>query len=207
MRLKDWIVTGLQYAGAVILGSAIYGVLMGTSETEDFLTMTAIYMLLFGAGMGMVFNMSVYKVGLPAAIGFGSTRKEAFIGMQCYRLIFMVVLLGAAALLYLLSGKEAMAELRVFAPIGISLMLVLNAMGAVMGMISTRFGKTAVVILSVIAGLIISAVIAVTIILLTLYGDSLGGSSLLIFPAVSAVVYALIAIPEYKTIYKYNVKL
>lgn len=207
MRLKDWIVTGLQYAGAVILGSAIYGVLMGTSETEDFLTMTAIYMLLFGAGIGMVCNMSVYKVGLPVAIGFGSTRKEAFIGMQCYRLIFMVVLLGAAALLYLLSGKEAMAELRVFAPIGISLMLVLNAMGAVMGMISTRFGKTAVVILSVIAGLIISAVIAATIILLTLCGDTLGGSSLAIFPAVGLVVYALIAIPEYKTIYKYNVKL
>lgn len=211
MRLKDWLATGLQYAGAVMLGSVVYGVMMSTSGVvNEGLTMTAMYMLLFGAGMGMVFNMSVYKVGLPVAIGFGSTRKEAFVGMQCYRLVYTAVLLVTATALYLLAGERGLVELADYAPIGVGVMLILHTLGSVMGMISVRFGKGVVVALSILSGLIIAGVIAVTMIVFALFAENIsssGGFGIWIFPAVSLVMYGLVAIPEYKSIYKYNVKL
>ena len=211
MRLKDWFKTGLQYAGAVMLGSVVYGVMMSTSGImEENLTMTAMYMLLLGAGMGLVFNMSVYKVGLPVVISFGSTRKEAFIGMQCYRLVYMLGLLAIATVLYLLAGERGLLELADAAPIGMGVMLLLHTLGAVMGMVSTRFGKGALVALSIIAGLIISGTIAGTVIVFALFEETIsgnGGLGFWIFPIASLIVYGLVAIPEYKTIYKYNVRL
>lgn len=210
MRLKDWLKTGLQYAGAVLLGSVMYGLLMAASGTTDFFTMTAMYILLFGAGMGLVFNMSVYKAGLPVAIGFGSTRKEAFVGMQCYRLVFTAVLLGGSVALYLLAGNEGFVELRTFAPIGLGVMLLLHGLGAIMGMVSTKFGKGVLVALSIIAGLLISGAIAGVVLLLIMLGDALIVADdwvLWTFPTAGLVINALVMIPEYKTIYKYNVKL
>lgn len=210
MRLKDWLKTGLQYAGAVLLGSVMYGLLMAASGTIDFFTMTAMYILLFGAGMGLVFNMSVYKAGLPVAIAFGSTRKETFVGMQCYRLVFTAVLLCSSVVLYLLAGNEGFAELKTFAPIGVGVMLLLHGLGAIMGMVSTKFGKGVLVALSIIAGLLISGAIAGVVLLLIMLGDALIVADdwvLWTFPAAGLVIYALVMIPEYKTIYKYNVKL
>ena len=210
MRLKDWLKTGLQYAGAVLLGSVMYGVIMASWDTAEFMTMTAMYMLLFGAGMGVVFAMSVYKAVLPVAIGFGATRKEAFVGMQCYRLMYMAVLLSGSVVLYLLAGERGIVELADAVPFGIGVMLILHALGAAMGMVSTRFGKGALVVLSIIAGLIISGVIAGTFIVFALIEDTIsgiGGIGFWVFPSASLIVYGLVAIPEYKMIYRYNVKL
>lgn len=212
MRLKDWVKTAAQYAGIVIAASLAYGLLMSVTadSAEDVVTMAAIYLVMFGAFMGMGFHISVYKVNLPLAIGFGSTRKEAFVGMQCYRLCFMGLLAGGAAGLYLLcaeADRESMAEL---APIGLGLMICMDILGSVIGMVTTKFSKSVVVAISIIAGLLICGAVVGIVILCVAFADTMEKFNMLtlwVVPAVSLVLYALILIPEHKTIYKYNVKL
>jgi hypothetical protein len=141
MRLKDWFKSGLQYAAIIIFASAIYGVLMEPTNLDEMVSMAAMYMLLFGGAMSLLFSISVYKVMLPVSLGFGSTRREAFVGIQCYRGVYMVLVSAAAVGLYLLGGKMGLTELKVLAPIGIGLMPLMTAVGAVIGMVGSRFGK------------------------------------------------------------------
>ena len=70
MRLKDWFKSGLQYAAIIIFASAIYGVLMEPTNLDEMVSMAAMYMLLFGGAMSLLYSISVYKVMLPVSLGF-----------------------------------------------------------------------------------------------------------------------------------------
>lgn len=207
MRLKDWIKSGLQYAAIVIGASFLYGALMGPTSMEEMMTMTAMYMLMFGAVINMLFNISTYKVVLPLALGFSSTRKEAFVGMQCYRLIYAVLVMGAAVGVYLLAGLGGMTELAQFGPIGVGLMPLMTALGGVLGMIGNRFGKGVLTAMTVVGSLIGCVLLATTLILSAIFEEQIGILGLWLFPVVSLVIYGVVSIFEYRAVMKYSVKL
>ena len=141
MRLKDWFKSGLQFGTIVVAASFVYGLLMGTNGVGELLTMAAMYMLLVGALINVLYNLGVYKTILPVALSFGSTRREAFVGMQCYRLVYMLGLLAIATVLYLLAGERGLMELADAAPICIGVLLLLHTLGAVMGQHPLRQGS------------------------------------------------------------------
>lgn len=208
MRLKDWLKSGLQYGAIVVGASFLYGTLMGPSSVGEMLTMTAMYMLLFGAAINMLYNITVYKVMLPLALSFGSTRKEAFVGIQCYRLVYAVLVIGVAVPLYLLAREDGVTELMIFVPIGIGLMLMMNALGAVLGMIGNRFGKGVMAVLTVVGSLIACGIVVTAVILFSFLSESIGSYyGLWLLPVVGLVIYGLVSIAEHKAVKKYSVKL
>ena len=207
MRLKDWFKSGLQYGAIVVGASFLYGVLMGPTSVREMLTMTAMYMLLFGAAINLLFSITVYKVMLPVALGFGATRKEAFVGMQCYRLVYAVLLTAAAVVLYLLAGEAGMTALTSLAPIGIGLMPFMTAVGAVIGMVGNRFGKGAMAVLTVVGSLFTCVIVMAVVILLAGFSESTGTYGLWLLPVVGFAIYGLVSIAEHKVVKKYSVKL
>ena len=207
MRLKDWFKSGLQYAAIIIFASAIYGVLMEPTNLDEMVSMAAMYMLLFGGVMSLLFSISVYKVMLPVSLGFGSTRREAFVGIQCYRVVYMVLVSAAAVGLYLLGGKMGLTELKVLAPIGIGLMPLMTAVGAVIGMVGSRFGKGVMAAMTVIGSLIAVAIMLATLILCDVFEEQIGSFGLWMMPVAGLLVYGLVSIFEYKSVKKYSVKL
>ena len=207
MRLKDWFKSGLQYAAIIIFASAIYGVLMEPTNLDEMVSMAAMYMLLFGGAMSLLFSISVYKVMLPVSLGFGSTRREAFVGIQCYRVVYMALVSAAAVGLYLLGGKMGLTELKVLAPIGIGLMPLMTAVGAVIGMVGSRFGKGVMAAMTVIGSLIAVAIMLATLILCDVFEEQIGSFGLWMMPVAGLLVYGLVSIFEYKSVKKYSVKL
>lgn len=207
MRLKDWFKSGLQFGTIVVAASFVYGLLMGTNGVGELLTMAAMYMLLVGALINVLYNLGVYKTILPVALSFGSTRKEAFVGMQCYRLVYAGLVMIAAIPLYLLAGEEGAHDMKLMVPLGIGLMLVTNAFGAVLGMIGNRFGKGATAVVTIIGALVSVAIMVGTLVLLAFFEEQIGVVGFWMFPAVGLVVYTLVSIVEYKYVFKYSVKL
>lgn len=213
MRLKDWLKTGTVYALAAIGGSLLYGVLvyMMDVEFDDFSTFIeagAICLLFVGAFLNLVLILLVQTQNLPLALSFGATRKEAFWGMQCYRIVYAVLIMAVVAMMFLLtegSNDTAMVLL----PIGLAAMLLLGAIGSVGGVVGVRHGTGAAIAAGVMMGLV-SVGIGIFAVIWMEEHSPIGGHPELIFwlfPAIGLVAHIGSMVLEYKTIYKYNVKL
>lgn len=207
MRLKDWVKTALQYSGIVVGASLLYGVLMEPTDLRMMMNMTGTYMLMFGAAMTMLFGITVYKVMLPVSLGFGSTRKEAFVGMQCFRLIYCAIVTAVALLVFLLNGEIGMAEFKPLAPICIGLMPLFGALGAVLGIIGNRFGKSTMAVVSAVGALLVMGILFGTLMLFAFLEDKIGVLGMWMFPVLGLVIYGLTCIWEHKKVMKYCVKL
>lgn len=209
MRLGYWIKTGLKN-GLAIIGSAVLFSLMMLLQSEETslpltLRMSIGFLLAFGILMSMVMNITVYKQQLFVSLSFGSSRKEAFVGMQLFRLIPIVLIFGAAVLVMLLQGLQV--GWQILACAGVA--LVLGAVGSGIGMVSLKFGRGFAIVCSVIIG----------------FAFGMGGLALMavifaadgwqdvpsfvpwIILAVGAAAHGISMIPEYKTVYRSNVKL
>lgn len=212
MRLKDWLKTGAFHALAAIGGSFLYGAMMYLMDVDygisDFVQMIVIYMLVFGAFMGLVLNMSVQKQNLPLALSFGATRKEAFWGMQCYRIVYIVLIMAAAMALMLLT-EEPYAMAVMLLPIGLGAMLLFGAIGSVAGVVANRFGKGAALAVGVLLGLLcLGTGIAIGILIVTNAKFSVVPKWIVwLLPSIGLVLHIGSMVLEHKTIYKYNVKL
>ena len=207
MRLKDWVKTALQYSGIVVGASLLYGVLMEPTDLKMMMNMMGTYMLMFGAAMTMLFGITVYKVMLPVSLGFGSTRKEAFVGMQCFRLIYCAIVTAVALLVFLLNGEIGMAEFKPLAPICIGLMPLFGALGAVLGIIGNRFGKSTMAVVSAVGALLVMGILFGTLMLFAFLEDKIGVLGMWMFPVLGLVIYGLTCIWEHKKVMKYCVKL
>lgn len=213
MRLGYWVKTAFQSAGAIIAGAAMYTVMMYAMGMEggfqQLLSMAAVYLMLFGAGMSLLYGVTVYKLHLPLAVSFGSTRKEAAVGLQCYRLIFTGLIAAAATILWLLSGEDGFGSAPVFIPVGVTVLLIAGAVGTVLGVVSARFGRVAVIVTSLLTVLLIAGGVFATILfLLTAEGEILFPQwSWWVMPLAGIVLHLLSMIPERRMVYKYNVKL
>lgn len=207
MRLKDWVKTALQYSGIVVGASLLYGVLMEPTDLKMMMNMTGTYMLIYGAAMTVLFGITVYKVMLPVSLGFGSTRKEAFVGMQCFRLIYCAIVTAVALLVFLLNGEIGMAEFKPLAPICIGLMPLFGALGAVLGIIGNRFGKSTMAVVSAVGALLVMGILFGTLMLFAFLEDKIGVLGMWMFPVLGLVIYGLTCIWEHKKVMKYCVKL
>ena len=212
MRLKEWLKTGTFHALAAIGGSFLYGVMMYMMDAEfdfsTFMEVSVIYLLFFGAFMNLVLIFAVQKQNLPLALSFGATRKEAFWGMQCYRIVYAVLVMAAAAMMLLLT-TEPSAMVTVLLPIGLAAMLLLGAIGSVGGAVGIRYGKGSAIAAGVVMGIVSLGIGIFAGIWMVKHG-SIGGLPewiLWLAPAIGLVAHIVSMVLEHKTIYKYNVKL
>lgn len=213
MRVKFWLKSALQNSLIIVGGGLLYVALLMAMEPmdsiQDVFQVASIYLLAMGAMLSILLEMSVFKVNLPLAIGCGSTRKEAFLGRQLYRAVFTALLTVTVIGLAALAGDKGMAPLDVYTPIVLAVMLVTGSVGSVLGAFSTKLGKTGLVILGIVLGVIAMLLIMAGFIGGAVLADTANWSRWMVWlaPVAAAVVYGLSIIPEHKTIYKYNVKL
>ena len=213
MRLRYWIKCGLKTFGAVIAACGIYALLVGI-QMDDMMdglfSLMPLYLLLFGGMMLMSMNIGVYKLNLPLALSFGSTRNEAIVGLNLFRIIPAALMTAILTVLCAVSGGEMGFSASQAIPIGLGVYLATGAIGTLLGIIFTKYGKVATVI-TVVLLLLCGGGMG----LLAGYADSNSFLANILFSGkihwlvlgIGLLLYSLAAIPEQRTVWKCNVKI
>ena len=203
MRVKLWLKNALITAAAGLAGAAVYALMMflmnGDFEPERFLNMTSGYLVGIGVVMMVLIGIMDYKVTLPLALSFGSTRKEALVGMQLGRLAAGLLLAGVSAVLFVVKGGWEVP----FFVLGV--LILCGGVGAALGMLIVRYGKAAGIAAGIVLMVIAAGATFATITVIAANGFEWMG--LWLVPAVGAVVYGLVLLAEIRTLRNYNVKL
>ena len=213
MRLRYWIRTGLQTFGLVIAACLLYGFLMYLQMQDtlsDMFVLMPVYLLLFGGMMLLAMNIGVYKFNLQLALAFGSTRNEAIVGLNLSRLIPSLLLTAVLVIFCGLPVAEAPVSPVQAIPLGLGVYLFFGALGSVIGVIFTKYGKVVAIVTAVLLVLICGVCG-----FLAGFSDSNSFLGSLIFSAslpwlvlgIGLLAYALSQIPEQRTVWKCNVKL
>lgn len=212
MKAKVWIKNAVTYAFAVIGGAALYALMMFLMDPEfdleSLMNVGSGYLSGIGVVMPVVIGMMDYKTTLPLVLSFGSTRKRALVDMQigrlCYMAIFTIAVLGFFA------ASGGWEVLQLIAPITIAVMLVMMAIGAVFGILSVKYSKTVAITIGILVGILaFGSGFGAAVLVLSMEEVVLQMKDWVFWLAavVGAVIYGLVMIAEYKTVYKYNVKL
>ena len=214
MRLRFWFRSSLQTLAAILGASALYGLMMGMqlngAELADILGLLPMYLTIFGAIILLAMMLGVYKFMLGLSISMGSTRREAFVGLQVARMVPTLVTVAITALLTLIPGAEFFWGASTMIPAALGLFLFTGALGSIFGMVYLRFGKVAT-ILTVILLILVGAgcgVLGVLGIQATRFHVPLSAQWIpWLILAAGAVFYTLMLIPESRVVRGYQVKL
>ena len=211
MRLKYWLLTAVQSGVLMAFGSLVFVMMMLLMGVEggvwELLTMASMMLLMLGAIVGMETCAAAWRLNLPVALNFGSTRKEAFWGLQCHRIVYSAVVFMISTLLCLMAGEARVLTQHKFIPLGIGILLSAWACGGVVGMLDTKVGKTAQVFLSVLGFFLLAGCVIAGVIWIIAMEEMDLPAGVWLFPAVSLLLCGLSMILEYKAVCKYNVKL
>ena len=209
MRLRYWAQEALKFTGIIMAAAFVYTLLMMVQDTREtwneYLEMGALYLGMFGACMCMILGTSIYQVHAPLAISLGSTRKEVLLGIQCYRFVIASILLAVAALLLMLTGETAHSLVWTIIPLGVAVFLVFNSIGAILGGLSTKLGRGALIAVSIVMMLLCVGGVGAAVLIIALK-YSLQGNVVWIVLGIGILVYALSMIFEVQTITKFSVK-
>ncbi|MBP3588418.1 MAG: hypothetical protein J6J51_05235 [Clostridia bacterium] len=213
MRLKFWLKQGFEIFLLILGASMLYGFLMfiqTDSGLDGLLILLPLYLIMFGALMMMGMSIGIYKMAVPLAISFGSTRNEVLLGLQIFRIIPILLIPALAALLTAVSGEPATLPLSAVFPLGIGAFLITSALGAVIGVIFTKYGKVATII--TVISIFFVAFGAGFLAAFTedngfLAGVTFSGKLPWLVLAVGLFLYSISMIPEQRTVWKCNVKL
>lgn len=214
MRIRYWAKNSLTSIALFLIVVPVYMVLFNAGN-EDFawndLFLTAtIYLLLFGMLFQSIFVMSAYKSVLPIALSFGSTRREAVVGCQVYRLLPLAALLPLSFLTAFLHDPDFCLILLKVLPAVVGAYLIFCSFGSLLGVATVKFGNKALFLL-------IPLCIGLTI---GVFAVVLGATEFPQMPdvltmdwviwlvlGVGVILHGLSLIPEIKTVYHMNVKL
>ena len=213
MRLRYWIKNGFSTTGVVLLAWFIYSFMMLVQSSDFSWLLVAetapIYLLVFGGMMQLAMVLGIYKLNLPLCLSFGSTRREAQVGLQLFRLIPAVCLSLLLWVVSLLLGAHSPLSPVVALTAGLGVSLAAGALGSLMGMVYLRFGKLAVV-LSVILMFLCGGTAGILTVLgmknFSFRGPSGFGLHWILLAA-GVVLYLVSLIPERRVVRKYQVKL
>ena len=209
MRLRYWLEQGLQTAVTVVVAGILCTMFFTVVNDESLswsllLFMVGTAMLLTGSGMAMSLNSNLYALHLPVVLSFGSTRREAILGLHCCRLISAGIPAAIAALALSLGGTLPLTggEL-ILATSGIFLLF--HAAGSILGIVSVKYPKISWFISVIVCTVSIGFYIMV--IAMVRANWTLPGSVSWIVAAVGMLTYILMAVLERKNVMSFTVKL
>lgn len=218
MRLRYWFKESLTVIVASVGGSALYTFLMWLSDM-DFgddspLFMGLIYLCCFGGFMGLIMNIAAHSQHLPTALSFGSTRKEAMVGMQIFRLLPGLVIAVLSAVLFIIHEGQFQPKYLLIGVLSLAVSLILGTWGSFMGIASHRYGKKALVIAIIVGILILAGSVAAIVIAVTSADPDTIFDAIFSHPVfpwamglIPVALYGISLIFEKKAIYTCSVKL
>lgn len=210
MRIRYWLREGLKITFIVLVACLVYTVLMALQDDDltgkELFALAGTFTILFGALFSMVFCTTLYNLHFPLVLSFGSTRKEVLLGLHCYRIIYTSVFVIMTAILFHLAGADKSVSTGTMVLFSTGAILFCHAAGSLLGVIYVRYGKLAMgIAIAVGIAAFIAAVIG--IVLAVRSGFTPPDNIDRIIPVIGVLAYALVSIPEVKTIQRYNVKL
>ncbi len=152
MRYRYWLKSALQLFGAVMLGSVIFSAMLLIQghyfSIKETLRQCTTFLFTFGSMTQLMFYFSIYKLSIPLTLSFGSTRKEAFWGVQLLRYTLTALCLGLYVLLSAIAGTP------IHFLFAVGLFLLAGAAGSLLGILAVRFGKAVTIIASIVFGML-----------------------------------------------------
>lgn len=148
MRLRFWVKGGLTNTLICIAASAVYTFLQAnsTSGNENLSILCVIYLIFMGALFSLIYAVNASRGQLPLVLSFGSTRREAYIGVQLFRVIPFVCITILSTLICILTDlHEIISPLNVILLCGFTFPLA-NALGLLATLAKERFGNVAMIL-------------------------------------------------------------
>ena len=212
MRLKLWILDGLQYTGLTLAVAAFYTLMITLQQSlswEDIQMVFPLYLALMGGLMATVCAMTAHRVQLQVAISLGLTRRESWGGIHLLRLIPAVGVSVLTAVLAAL-GRNPLAAPWMLLVLSLGVQLFCAALGTLLGLAYLkwgRFGTLLTVLVAIFAGVLggFGAVMGFE----TLGVDRLFSGDVLpwLILAFGALCYGLVQLPEGRTLAHMQVKI
>ena len=214
MKLRFWVVSALKNLGIIVGASLLYGVLMWMQMDDgtlsNLLEGLSLYLILFGALMTLGINTGLYKMSVSLALSFGSTRREALVGVHLYRLIPAAAVTALASLIFLIPGVEPLFGMGTTMVLSAGLFLLCGAFGSVLGMVSCRFGKTGAIVAGIAAGVVCLCggfAFGFAAVDQSWWPRLFQGLGLTwVFLLAAAAIYAIVSVPEYRFVRSFQVR-
>lgn len=207
MRRFYWIKQGLTYGAIVLAASVFYPVYIATMDgfqrsLPEYLELTSIYLAAMTVIMPAVLGLIIYGTTVPLALSLGATRKEAWVGLQLYRLAMLLPVLGE---LTLFAVFETTIDFWLIVVMLLSGYLLSGGIGGIMGILTPKVSgasRIAVVCVIFIAGLSVAVAAVVFAVVVWEWMPAL----IVILPLLAALVYTLCTCCERKVILALYVK-
>lgn len=212
MRALHWIRQGLMMFAILLVACPVYTLMMSMQKDalvwEDIPLLTGSFMMMSGMFFSMAFSTLLYTQDLPITISFGSTRKEAFWGIQLSRATYTLLNVLCTGLLFLLAADTPFADLTEAIPFILAGYLIFHGLSGIMAILYVKFQKKGLIAF----GSMLTVILAGGLVGF-LIGFNDGG-----FPEFpknfewmllggGALLYTLVSLWEYRIIRNYNVKL
>lgn len=217
MRLRFWLKEAVDWSIALILGGILYVLLIYNIWAEDGFALQQMFaiasptLVFLGGLICMVLITTQHTLHLPIALGFGSTRREAFVGMQCTRLLTTAVVVTAAVILSVPAGEAGKLSAMQTAVLGIGVFLFLEALGVFLAILHARFGNKIYTVFMIV-GTVITGVLFGFMTPMLARGEDLpfplnGDTVSWVCCAAGLVCYGISLPVERRTVHKFSVKL
>ncbi len=209
LRMTVW----LTHTKSVLLSAIVGGPAMclymwfinSSVEFENMLITLPLQSLWISMVVLLMGGMSLYRTYLPLAIGFGSTRKEAEIGLNLMKAINILGVFAAVCIYALIFGKEMNEYFFRFIPTGLGALVLVDSVGSLLGIAMHRFGAKGGIVVAITA-----FVVGASCGLLGTQGFKLWWTELTILnylvPAIAAVVLAVQLITQHLILRTYAVR-
>lgn len=145
MRLRFWLKSGLSNVLVCVVASVIYTFLQAstTSNSENIPILCVVYLIFMGALFSLIYASSSSRAQLSLVLSFGSTRREAYVGLQIFRAIPFVCITALGALICAFTDMpEGISPFSVILLCGFTFPLA-NALGLLAMLAKERFGNVA----------------------------------------------------------------
>lgn len=167
IRMGFW----LKQSGTVLLFALAAGPAMclymwlinSSTDLKELLRSVPLMSAWFAGFLQMAMSLSVYRLYLPLAISFGSTRKEAQVGMIAMKVINIVGIVAVFSVYNLLFAGELRDTFFSFTPAVIGFVVFFGSAGSLFGMLVHRFGGKGGWLMGLICG-VLGAVVAIFVV-------------------------------------------
>lgn len=208
MRRLFWAKEGVKFAGTVVAASGIYAFLMAAmngpvNTLQENINLGVLYLAMFGSIMSQMFNIAAYQTVVPLALSFGGTRKEVVLGIHIYRLAIILPLVIVVAVVTMLTTSAMRYQLLVIVVLMVAAFLFFSGLGATIGSLQSKLGKTALSVISAVS--VLGGMVLFGLCVFLLYAVFEKG--ILWFSlGFGALVYTVCSVFEYRAIKSYCVK-
>ena len=156
-NLKFWTRYTFESAEATLVCAAVLAVvaLFGAEGLDfgTFATVVPYFLLISSVFMMLMINSGSQTLYVPLLLSMGETRRNVLLGFHYYRALIIAVTLAACALIWLFVPGEVSAIGLRSIPTLLCVMIVVSAMGSIMGTVFVKWRWLGVVIILVICGI------------------------------------------------------